>query len=932
MLHLLAGVSLLAGLASGQAPANPEELVVAGVLTWPCAGERSDVRVLPMAEARVGFTLGPETQGRRVVVAVRARMESEAPGGYTQGSFAIAVNGEVMGTTCGPRARLLNRPMEFSFGAAGERKQVSGVAGKLGLIENQGSARWTLPWAPSFEAWLASPDYQPRGLQDPSWLILEITDVVHAGSFNYLTLRNEGEQGVLRCEKVAIHTDPDAPHATLATYPAAEVQAVYRRLYAKYLDRDALPHESSAGREWAYEMDLIEMNHGGSASLADLETLEDARRVIAPLKQAGYTAVMQSGLHMRYNHTDLWESRVVPRTKLVCQAAHEAGLKVMDHYDVPIFFARGYPFLLEGDHLDWTQRHLRTGTPTRMYCLNNPGFRRHFFEFTRRVQRESGIDAYQIDEVNFFGQEFCGCEHCRQGFTTATGFSLPREADSPVLLNDADPLWRLFLLWRTLCCQEFLRSFLASIHEVNPAAMLSIYTTSFSSPDRRGGIWPQAFACYMTGKEGVSRFPLENYRYCLADLKLRTGITDAFGHAPWMLWYPLTGSAARLCWGMSQLSNLAQWHEQVWTSSVRDLIAWPQKSRKLDFTTLADVALVFSEKSKNASMWNGHWHGTECLGWGEAMIEHNLQYHQLMEITLTPELLARYRVVILPQMTVVDAACRHALEAYVRNGGTLVVTGETGMVDEMGRPLADFALGEMMNLRFVDTLCAPFDVVEPAFTVRRDQMLYQYGARMLHVAVREPARSRVRVHLQKDGATYPGVIESDYGRGKVYTVAAFFGVSNFQMGLANEGEKDIFKTHPNAAAFMVGQIRAILGEGERVAAPQLPPGVVFTTWSRKEGPGEIDIHLLNVRDHAPLGPGQVTRRREVKFPLIEAEMPVRLRGFRVARAVFCTPDAPEPVACRVEPAPDAVQVVVPAKAMTMYGLLKIEVSPAGEVP
>ena len=50
---------------------------------------------------------------------------------------------------------------------------------------------------------------------------------------------------------------------------------------------------------------------------------------------------------------------------------------------------------LADDHLDWTQRDVRYGTPSRIYCINNPNFRRHFFDWTRRVQREAGIDAYQ---------------------------------------------------------------------------------------------------------------------------------------------------------------------------------------------------------------------------------------------------------------------------------------------------------------------------------------------------------------------------------------------------------------------------------------------------------------------------------------------------------------------------------------------------------
>ena len=902
------GMVLIAALLSGTARAD-------GFREWPQVASDDNFRLEPMTEKRIGFTLGPEARGCRVVVAISAFMESDAPGGYTDSALAFDVNGEVMGLEIAGNPRLLNRPMEFRFGPKGSRKQSSGREGVLGLIENHGSARWTLSWCPSLKAWLESPDYQPAGLKDPAWIILEITDLVHADAFNYLRVKNEARKGTLRCVKVSVHYEPSEAEA---------IQAAYWKLHEKYFGRSAVKREPASGREWAYDMDLIDNSHGASGSMAEIQTLEDAQKIIAPLKQQGYNALMVSGLHMRYTYTDLWESRIVPYMKYLCQAAHEAGMKVIDHYDVPIFFSRGYPFLLRDGHLEWTQRDIRYGTPTRMYCINNPDFREHFFAFTRRVQREGGIDAYQIDEVYFFDQNFCGCEHCRRLFQEATGFQLPHEADSPVFFNNAHPLWRLFLLWRSTCTQQFKRDFIASIQQENPAAFLSTYTTSHYSPSRRGGAWGSFLVSYANGKEGVSRLPFHDYRYCLADFRLYHGLADALGHSSWMLWYPLTSSTARFSWGMSQASGCAQWHSTTWSSSVRDLIAWPHKMKKFDFETFADVATIFSEKSKNASLWTGHYHGMESLGWGEAMIEHNLQYHSLHEVAVTPEILSRYRLVLLPQMTVIDAPNQKAIEAYVRNGGTLVVTGESGMIDERGRPRPDFLLGEMMDLRFVDILNAPFDVVEGGFTFDWESMFYKYGARMLQVTARnaDQAKNKALVTFRRNGKDFPGVVQAEYGMGRVVYIATFLGVSNFQHG-TRENQKAIFRTNPASAGFMVGLLRNLLGQKETITAVNLPPKMVYTTWIRRNPRDEINIHFLNVQDHKPLAIGQSRRRRNVNFPLVEGEMTLLLRGLSAARAVFYSPDTPEPVACNIDKTPAGTSVTVPGQKMKMYGLLKI---------
>jgi hypothetical protein len=677
-------------------------------------------------------------------------------------------------------------------------------------------------------------------------------------------------------------------------------------------------------------MDLIDNAHGAQPTMADIQNIDDARRVIEPLKADGYTAVIVSGLHMRYSYVDWWETRIIPYMKYLCQAAHEAGMKVIDHYDVPIFYSRGYPFLLEDDHLEWTQRDIRYGTPTRMYCINNPDFREHFFAFTRRVQRESVIDAYQIDEVNFFDSSFCGCEHCRRQFEQETGFTLPRDADSPLFFNQSDPLWKLFLLWRQASTVRFKRDFLASIHQVNPAAFLSTYTTSHYSANRRGGAWGNFIISYANGKEGVTRLPMHDYRYGLADMRLYTGVADALGHSSWMLWYPLTGSAARFCWAMSQASGTAQWHSRQWSSSVRDLIKWPHKMSKLDFENFADVGLLFSEKSKDASMWTGYYHGMEMLGWGEAMIEHNVQYKLLHEVAITPSLLEPYDVIIAPQMTIIDEPTREALETYVRQGGTLLVTGETGMLDPRGRPHPDFLLGDMMNVRFVNVLHAPFDVAygDHAFTFDGESMFYQYGARMLHVAVRDPAKSRVIAHFHQDGQSYPGIIESDYGQGKVYTIATYMGVSNFTLGL-HEGSKPIFKTNAASAPFMTALLRDLLGEDETVVAVESPPRIVLTTFADKQTGDTLNIHLLNVADYQPLAPDEAGRRRNIAFPLVEGDITLLIRRRDVTAAVFRSPDTDGDVACRIESAPDGTRVTIPGGSMKMYGLLDLRTTVKG---
>ncbi len=898
--------------------------------SWPVIGGIEGIRLQPMTDQRVGFRVAEHDHGRRVVVAMRVFAEAQAPTGYNDNSLAVDVNGEIMQPLIEGRPRLLSSPEQIAFGPDGARSTPAWTAGTLDLIDSCGSARWTVPCAPSIDAWLASPDYRPTGLDQPGWVTIEITDMVYPDSFNSISVKNETSSAVLRCESVSVHIGPQQQGSDADRARRAAIGAAYRRLEERHLGRGALVREPSTGREWVYDMDLIQNNYSANDTMGEIETLDDARHAIRPLADQGYNAIIVSGLHMRYTYVPLWETRILPYLKHICQAAHELGMKVIDHHDVTIFFSEGYPFLLADDHLNWTQRDVRYGTPTRLYCINNPDFRRHYFDWSRRKQRETGIDAYQIDEVYFHSKYHCGCAHCRRLFAEETGFELPREPDSPVLGNDADPLWQLWRLWREVSLQEFKRDFLTEVRKENPAALLSTYTTSYWAPAAGGGMWPTVFVSYAIGKEGVSSVPFQNYRYCIADRRLYHGVSDAFAAAPWMLWYPLTGSDARFCWAMSQACNDGQWHTEPWTGAVRELITWPHKTAKLNYKGFADVAMVFSEKSKDASLWTGHYHGMETLGWGEAMVAANIQYQSIHEIAVTPELLRPYKLVILPSMTLIDEHNCEAIETYVREGGTLIATAETGLLDQDAHPREDFLLGEMMNVRLVDYLHAPFEVVKPGratFTYDRERMLYKHGARMLEVEIRDADRSRVVATFSRDGREYPGIVATQFGKGTIYYVAAFLGVSNFELGL-REGGPDIFRRNPDSAPFMAQWLREVLGPSETVVARDIPEKLIYTTWMTKAG-DELAIHFLNLADHRALGPDEIVRRREISFPPVDRPVSLLLRGIHAEGATLYSPDSPDPVACAVSPAGPDTMLTVPGGSMKMYGLARIQLSHTG---
>jgi len=209
---IAAGLFILASAGGHARPADAAESQgVARFQSWPHLASEGDFELRPMTEKRIGFTLGPQADGRRVIVIISAFRKSDTVSGYTN-DLAFDVNGEVMGLNLGDRPRLLNRPMRFRFGPDGAGEQMAATKGSLGLIENWGSARWTLPATPTIDAWLKSAKYKPADLPDPAWLVLEITDLLHPDSYNYVTVKNESRDATIgHSHRAARHRRPAPP-------------------------------------------------------------------------------------------------------------------------------------------------------------------------------------------------------------------------------------------------------------------------------------------------------------------------------------------------------------------------------------------------------------------------------------------------------------------------------------------------------------------------------------------------------------------------------------------------------------------------------------------------------------------------------------------------------------------------------------------------
>jgi hypothetical protein len=336
------------------------------------------------------------------------------------------------------------------------------------------------------------------------------------------------------------------------------------------------------------------------------------------------------------------------------------------------------------------------------------------FEQMNEINKEI-VSMYPVDGIfsnRWSGHGICYCESCQRNFRNATGFALPRTKDP------MDPAYRAYIEWHQDRLFELWQVWDTDIRKINPAARYIPNTgggaLSHLNMRRIGELSEILFAdrqarhgldvAWSNGKNGkeyratMGRKPIggifsmgveEAYRWkdsVQNSAEIRVFVADgvANGLRPWFTKFCGMIYDPRWLDTVSQVYNMyADWEPYLRNEA-----------------PVAQVGMVYSQRT--AAYYGGEQARTKVeepiRGWYHAMVEARIPFEMVHEELLTPDNLAPYNTLILPNTAAMSDTQCEQIRQYVKNGGNLIATYETSLYDEWGQKRPDFGLADLFGV------------------------------------------------------------------------------------------------------------------------------------------------------------------------------------------------------------------------------------------
>lgn len=529
----------------------------------------------------------------------------------------------------------------------------------------------------------------------------------------------------------------------------------------------------------------------------------------------------------------------------------------------------------------WRMRYIEDGAtdhlPAVGMCALSSPWRQEHAKFLLEIMG-LGFDGLWFDGVFSMGlpgrRAGCVCDFCRARFAEDTGLDLPRRVDW------SDPAFKRWIAWRYDRMAETMDFFTRTVRSSYPGAPITFNTHSWPSAT---GAWQRAMSCRRYPSVAASfhsgLFPTNG----IQAHPLHARVVRAMGGEGADMWQPIFATRHAL-WTPEVPPHEPTLRYHALTCVADGIAPWfggpnhfmdvfrdigPRVERLRPFYGGDDLdfcAIVASDRTKDFYGERDAAHRAVCFedihGLAAMLAQHQILHQVIFDEDLERGDLGRFRVLVLSNIACLSDRALEHLEAYVRAGGTLIATFETGRYNEWGelRPASPPLFGarvtervgvespqrpvrEGVNAEAVETrpppgsaatafTYRPLDLIDPTWNPQGPARVVFSGPFTRF----EPfPGAEVCATAVGPGATRPGepaIAERRLGAGRVVYFGDDLGCAYFRWPFADA--------------------RRILATLIRQAGPPLTvaaPTVVLASAQRRrrpDGAGELLVHLVNL--------------------------------------------------------------------------------------
>ncbi|NOZ55759.1 MAG: hypothetical protein GXO73_03080 [Calditrichaeota bacterium] len=522
-------------------------------------------------------------------------------------------------------------------------------------------------------------------------------------------------------------------------------------------------------------------------------------------------------------------------------AAHAEGLRVVAYVN-----AHWYSHDFADQHPDWEQRlangraygrvHPLYGSGT-TFCPNS-GWRDWFFELLREIA-STGVDGVFLDGPAIY-PGCCYCDACRAIYRERYSADLPGEEDWQ------DPEWRRFIRFRNGTTAEFLRDASEAVHGVRPDVLVFMNSGGWHASEWRVGRDPVQLARHqpLSGAEAFfhparwDKSPWDGFLMAKVQLATERPAVVFYHHAIGAWHYePLpqgeavvsavqAGAAGAGAWfgvfdpavrpnpehavgpisrafglleeaepvidGSRSLARVAVVHSaatsQFYLSQLEDLYRDPATG--IEIGLLSTSGERREKDWRKRKRWCEGWLDEEFSGTCLALGNEHVPFDVLLTGISESWSLDRYAVVVLPNVACLSDSEQEKLLDFVRRGGSLVMSFESGRYDAEGQLRPEWRLGQAAGLTGEVEAWRPRGY-EEYVEVAADGVLQSFRAGQLvprpvyALKVETGSGLQVPVWFQKEighhyrapqgRSAFPAVTVRTYGEGRIVYLAGLFG-------------------------------------------------------------------------------------------------------------------------------------------------------------